>query len=294
MHSVEVLARPVDRLPAGGAEVPVERIDVAAAGAAAGTAVALARLGNDVVSVGAIGDDDLGDLLTRVMTRAGVDVSGLVRRTGERTGAAVLAVRADGERSALHVPGANVTLTPGAVDPALLAAADAVHLGGPDVAFGLNDPAFFTALEAARATGTAVTMDLSSTVPELLQNAAPFLRHADYVLPDEQQALALTGASDPVAAARAILAEGPAAVVVTLGEHGGLLASGAGVERLPAPASEPEVVGAAGRGDAFSAGFLTALLRGLGPAEAARWGIAAAATVVRGAALCLSSLKAML
>ncbi|WP_019634292.1 carbohydrate kinase family protein [Actinomadura atramentaria] len=261
------------------ADADAGRIGVAPAGCAAGTAVALARLGHDVVSVGAVGDDDLGDLLTRVLAREGVDTGGLVRRAGERTGAAVRPLPA-GRGGALRAAGANPTLTPGAVDPGLLAAADAVHLGGPDLTPGLADPAFFAALAAARAAGTVVTADFDAADPEPLRAAAPFLRHCDYVLPDEEQALALTGAADPVTAARRLLAEGPRAVIVTLGEHGALLASAAGVERLPAP----EVADAdpTGCGDAFAAGFLTALLRGLDASAAARWGGAAAATVAAG------------
>ncbi len=75
-HILDVLARPVEGIPDGQDTVVVEQIRVTAAGAAAGTAVALARLGNDVISVGAVGDDDLGDLLVAIMTRNGVDVTG--------------------------------------------------------------------------------------------------------------------------------------------------------------------------------------------------------------------------
>ncbi|MFC7563269.1 carbohydrate kinase family protein [Actinomadura namibiensis] len=196
-HILDVLARPVQTLPSGQDTVVVDQIRVTAAGAAAGTAVALARLGNDVVSVGAIGDDDLGDLLVTIMTRHGVDVSGLVRRTAEQTAASILPIRPDGGRPSFHAPGANLTLTAGAVDPGLLQAAAAIHLGGPDVAFGLNDPALFAALEAARANGAFVTMDLLSTMPELVVAARSFLPHVDYLLPNEEQARLMTGEAGP-------------------------------------------------------------------------------------------------
>ncbi|GAA1557714.1 PfkB family carbohydrate kinase [Actinomadura kijaniata] len=279
-HILDVLARPVQTLPSGQDTVVVDQIRVTAAGAAAGTAVALARLGNDVVSVGAIGDDDLGDLLVTIMTRHGVDVSGLVRRTAEQTAASILPIRPDGGRPSFHAPGANLTLTAGAVDPGLLQAAAAIHLGGPDVAFGLNDPALFAALEAARANGAFVTMDLLSTMPELVVAARSFLPHVDYLLPNEEQARLMTGEAGPGAAARALLAEGPKAVVVTLGGDGSLLVTGAGERHVPA--LEVDVVDTTGCGDAYCAGFVTALLRHRDLPEAARWGTAAAATVARG------------
>ncbi|TDB99108.1 carbohydrate kinase family protein [Actinomadura sp. 7K534] len=293
-HILDVLARPVEGIPEGQGTVVVDEIRVTAAGAAAGTAVALARLGNDVISVGAIGDDDLGDLLVKIMERNGVDVRGLVRRTADQTSASILPIRPDGGRPSFHVPGANLTLTAGAVGPGLLAAADLVHLGGPDVTFGLNDPAFFEMLAHARGTGTVVTMDLLSTMPDLLTGAAAFLPHVDHFLPNEEQAAEMTGHDDPEKAARALLARGPRTVVVTLGGAGSLVATAAGVQRLPA--LPVEVVDTTGCGDAYCAGFITGLARGRDVLESARWGTAAAATVAQGLGsdACLTDLEAAL
>ncbi|WP_030172507.1 carbohydrate kinase family protein [Spirillospora albida] len=293
-HILDVLARPVDRIPEGQDTVVVDRIRVTAAGAAAGTAVALARLGNQVVSVGAIGDDDLGDLLVTIMRREGVDVSGLVRRTTDQTSASILPIRPDGGRPSFHVPGANLTLTASAVGPGLLAAARVVHLGGPDVTFGLNDPAFLTVLDAARAGGTVVTMDLLSNMPDLVRGAASFLPHVDHFLPNEEQASAMTGEDDPEKAARALLAEGPASVVVTLGGEGSLVATRDGVHRLPA--RPVEVVDTTGCGDAYCAGFITGLVQGRDVPEAARWGTAAASLVAQGLGsdACLTGLDGVL
>ncbi|TQM68496.1 sugar/nucleoside kinase (ribokinase family) [Actinomadura hallensis] len=293
-HILDVLARPVESIPDGQDTVVVDEIRVTAAGAAAGTAVALARLGNDVVSVGAVGDDDLGDLLVRIMERNGVDVRGLVRRTADQTSASILPIRPDGGRPSFHVPGANLTLTAGAVGPGLLSAADVVHLGGPDVTFGLNDPAFFEMLAQARGTGTVVTMDLLSNMPDLLRGAAAFLPHVDHFLPNEEQAVAMTGHDDPDKAARALLAQGPRTVVITLGGEGSLVATAGGVERLPV--LPVDVVDTTGCGDAYCAGFITGIARGLDVLEAARWGTAAAATVAQGLGsdACLTDLDGVL
>ncbi|KAB2345072.1 carbohydrate kinase family protein [Actinomadura rudentiformis] len=294
VHIVDVLARPVEAIPPGQGTVVVDQVRLTAAGSAAGTAVALAKLGNDVVSVGAIGDDDLGDILVTMMTRHGVDVTGLVRRTADQTSASILPIRPDGGRPSFHVPGANLTLTTSAVEPGLLAAADVVHLGGTDVTFGLNDPAFFEMLAAARSGGTIVTMDLLSNMPDLITGAGAFLPYVDYFLPNEEQAMAMAGSDDVVRAARKLLGEGPRAVLVTLGEHGSLIASADGVERLPA--LEVDVVDTTGCGDAYCAGFITALQHGKELLEAARWGTAAAATVAQGLGsdACLTDLDGVL
>lgn len=280
VHIVDVLARPVTTIPEGQDTALVEQIRLTAAGSAAGTAVTLAKLGNDVMSLGAIGDDELGDFLVATMSRHGVDVSRLVRRTTDQTSASILPIRPDGGRPSFHVPGANLTVAPGDVDVALVREAQVVHLGGPDVTFALNDPGFHQLLDDARAGGTVVTMDLLSNMEDLVKAAAAFLPHVDCFLPNEEQASLMTGSADPEAAAKALLTEGPTTVVVTLGAEGSLVATADTTIRLPAlPVPVEDTTGC---GDAYCAGFITGLVHGKDIETAARWGTATAATVAQG------------
>lgn len=280
VHIVDILARPVDHLPEGQDTVLVDQIRLTAAGAAAGTAVDLVKLGSDVVTMGAVGDDELGDLLLMVLARRGVDTTRLVRRAGEQTAASILPIRPDGGRPSFHVPGANLGVTYADLDPGLIRTARGIHLGGMDVTFGLGDPAFFALLDEARAAGAVVTMDLLSELPDLLAMSRAFLPHVDFVLPNEAQALGMTGAADVESAARALLADGPRGVVVTLGASGSLIVTADGTEHVPA--LKTEVSDTTGCGDAYCAGFLTALLHGRDVPTAARWGTAAAARVATG------------
>ncbi|NUW36433.1 carbohydrate kinase family protein [Nonomuraea sp. SMC257] len=290
VHIVDILARPVERIPEGQDTVLVDQIRLTAAGAAAGTAVDLVKLGNDVVTMGAVGDDELGDFLLAVLAKRGVDASRLVRRAGEQTAASILPIRPDGGRPSFHVPGANLGVTLADLDVEALRGARAVHLGGVDVTFGLGDPAFFALLDELRAGGTIVTMDLLSELPDLLGMARAFLPHVDYVLPNASQALLMTGlgndsseggdGGDVAEAALALLADGTRGVLVTLGGDGSLVATADGVEHLPA--LKVEVSDTTGCGDAYCAGFITGLLHGRDVLEAARWGTAAAARVATG------------
>lgn len=280
VHIVDVLARPVESIPAGQDTALVEQIRLTAAGSAAGTAVDLARLGLEVISMGAVGDDELGDFLVAVMTRHGVDVTRLARRTTDQTSASILPIRPDGGRPSFHVPGANLTVSTADLDLDLLMQAKVVHLGGPDVTFGLNDPAFFAALDAARAGGTLVTMDLLSNLADLVTGAASFLPHVDYFLPNEEQALLMTGATDPAEAAVRLLAHGLSGVLITLGAAGSLVATV--TETVELPAVPVEVVDTTGCGDAYCAGFIAGLVEGVPVETAARWGTAAAAAVATG------------
>ncbi|GAA1670270.1 PfkB family carbohydrate kinase [Nonomuraea maheshkhaliensis] len=258
----------------------VDQIRLTAAGAAAGTAVDLVKLGHDVVTMGAIGDDELGDFLLMILAKRGVDASRLVRRPGEQTAASILPIRPDGGRPSFHVPGANLGVTLADLDTETLLRARAIHLGGMDVTFGLGDPAFFELLDTARANGAVVTMDLLSELPDLLGMARAFLPHVDYVLPNESQVLLTTGAEDVESAARALLADGPRGVLVTLGEAGSLVVTEDGVRQVPA--LKTDVADTTGCGDAYCAGFITGLLHDQDVMTAARWGTAAAARVATG------------
>ncbi|MDR8415133.1 PfkB family carbohydrate kinase [Nonomuraea sp. 3-1Str] len=290
VHIVDILARPVERIPEGQDTVLVDQIRLTAAGAAAGTAVDLVKLGNQVVTMGAVGDDELGDFLLAVLAKRGVDASRLVRRPGEQTAASILPIRPDGGRPSFHVPGANLGVTLADLDVAALRGARAVHLGGMDVTFGLGDPRFFELLDSLRAGGTVVTMDLLSELPDLLGMARVFLPHVDYVLPNESQALLMAGlehgdgvegdGGDVAEAALELLADGPRGVIVTLGGDGSLVATADGVEHVPA--LKVEVSDTTGCGDAYCAGFVTGLLHGQDVLGAARWGTAAAARVATG------------
>jgi sugar/nucleoside kinase (ribokinase family) len=280
VHIVDILARPVDRIPEGQDTVLVDQIRMTAAGTAAGTAVDLVKLGNAVVTMGAVGDDELGDFLLAVLAKHGVDASRLARRPGEQTAASILPIRPDGGRPSFHVPGANLGVTMADLDVEALRSARAVHLGGVDVTFGLGDPAFFELLDELRADGVLVTMDLLSELPDLLGMARAFLPHVDYVLPNESQALLMTGESDVRAAAGTLLADGPRGVIVTLGAEGSLVATADGYEQVPA--LKVEVSDTTGCGDAYCAGFVTGLLHGQEVPAAARWGTAAAALVATG------------
>ncbi|MCC5578638.1 sugar kinase [Microtetraspora sp. AC03309] len=280
VHIVDVLARPVESIPQGQDTHLLEQIRITAAGAAAGTAVDLAKIGVPVASAGAVGDDELGDFLIMIMARHGVDVTGVVRKPGEQTAASILPIRPDGGRPSFHVPGANLGLSLADLDKERITGASVLHLGGMDVTWGLHDPAFFALLDEARAGGTVVTMDLLSNMPDLVTGARTFLPHVDHVLPNEEQALMLTGADGVEEAAAALLGEGVTSVLVTLGGEGSLVATSDGHTRIPA--LDVPVVDTTGCGDAYCAGFIAGLLGGRDVIGAARLGTAVAARVAGG------------
>jgi sugar/nucleoside kinase (ribokinase family) len=280
-HIIDVLGRPVTAIPPGQGSVLLEEIRLTAAGTAAGTSVGLAKLGARVIAMGAIGTDELGALLVSLLDRHGVATQLLARTAAAQTSATMLPIRPNGERPALHVPGATAHLRLADVDLGVIAAADVLHVGGPDALGGfLGDP-LARVLAAAREHGTAVTMDvLRPGSPEVFQRLRPLLPLVDYFLPNDAQLLAMTGAADLDDAIKRTLAAGAGTVAVTLGADGCRLA--AGDADLAIPALPVAVVDTTGCGDAFSAGFIIGIARGWDAGSAAWLGTAAAALVAQG------------
>jgi sugar/nucleoside kinase (ribokinase family) len=281
-HIVDVLVRPVTEIPSGQGGALVEQLRITAAGTAAGTAVDLAKLGAEVTSIGAVGDDTAGCLLRMLLEQHGVDTSRLAVRPGLPTSATVLPIRPNGERPSLHLPGATATLTRADVDLELVAAADALHLGGPDVLGSFTDEAGAALLRHARAHGTTTAVDLlrSAPGPDLLDRLTELLAWVDYFLPNDDQLRGLTGIDDLERAARAVRERGVGTVVVTMGGAGSLVVGSGPAAHLPAFSCD--VIDTTGCGDAFVAGLLVGLHQGWEVRLAAALGTAAAGLVATG------------
>jgi sugar/nucleoside kinase (ribokinase family) len=278
-HVLDVLARPVDGIPEGQGGTLLDQIRVAPAGTAGGTAVILAKLGANVRTAGAVGGDPLGEMLLTLLERNGVDTAMVRRRDGVQTSASVLPIRADGSRPALHVIGANATLTAG--DFALSALDDTTHLhvGAPE----LLDPQFvISVLRAARDRGATTSVDILAPgdFPGILDLVAPALPHVDHLLPNDEQVLGFTGSDDLVEGCRRLLSMGVRTVAATCGAKGAVVVTADAVEHVPA--FDVEVVDTSGCGDAFSAGYLRGLALGRSLRDAAILGCATAALVAQG------------
>lgn len=305
-HVLDVHAKYVEEIPEGQGGALIEEIRASPAGAAGGTAITMAKLGARVVTVGAIGGDDLGDLLVTMLGRLGVDTGHLARKDGVQTSASVLPIRPNGDRPALHVIGANASVTRDDIPWDLIEQADTLHLGGPEFMHELAPEVLMFAREHGVRTSADV---LADGWPELLDMIAPALEQVDWFLPNEDQALKLTGADDVEAAGKALLERGVRGCAITCGAHGSVIvqgradagagvsadaaagegesngdqragAAGIDVERVPAFAIE--VVDTTGCGDAFSAGFMRGLSLDRAPRDAARLGSACASLVAQG------------
>lgn len=281
VHVADVLARPVEAIPEGQGGQLVEEIRITAAGSAGGTALVLAKLGAEVRSAGAIGTDALGEVLTSLLQAGGVDTSLLVRRDDVQTSASVLPIRANGDRPAFHVVGANATYRPDDAPWEEIAAATHLHLGAPEF---MGGEAAAQILSFARERGVMTSADIlapGEQAAQIVDWIGPAFEHLDYLLPNDEQVLALSGEDDLETGARRLLERGIGCVAATRGPHGAIVVAADGGSQ-EVPAFDVPVVDTTGCGDAFSAGFLRGLALDRSRRDAAVLGCAAAALVAGG------------
>ncbi|GIH13772.1 carbohydrate kinase family protein [Rugosimonospora africana] len=263
---------------AAGSDTPAQ-VSLTAGGSAANTAAWLAASGTPVTLVGVVGDDAAGTDRLAELAAAGVDCA--VRQVADAPTGTVVVLSHTGERTMLCDRGANARLSTGDLDRALAGAPDAVHLhlSGYALFDGDSRPAGRHALATARRAGLTTSVDAASAGPLRRVGGPAFLdwvRDADLLLANLDEAVALVGSADPVA-----LSRHARHAIVKRGADGAGWAS-AGTEPVEVPAQPATVVDVTGAGDAFAAGLLTAWLGGAAPADAlaagARLGAEAVAT----------------
>ena len=127
---VDVLVKPVDRLPPKGGLLPVERLEISVGGCASNTALALRRLGVTVSLWGKLGKDFFGDFALAHFKKAGLGTTHLPRQKGVSTSATVVAVDSRGQRSFFHSMAANDQIHWGDLPLKSLSRHRHLHVGG--------------------------------------------------------------------------------------------------------------------------------------------------------------------
>lgn len=269
--------------------------DVGYGGDTLNQALHLARFGYDVAYLTVLGSDPFAPRMQGAWAREGLDTSLLLKDERRTTGLYAISTDELGERhfsywrsesaartlfdhpqigqaaaraaeaDALVYSLISLAILPPDGREALIGLAREVRRRGGKVAFDGNyRPVLWESIEAAR---------------EWRDRAAA---EADFGLPTIDDERALAGAADADAVAAHWEGAGCGEVVVKLGGKGCRLPGGAVVP----PATLLKPVDSSGAGDAFSAGYLAARLRGSSPEDAARRGHELAGwTVMRSGAI---------
>lgn len=222
-------------------------------------AAGCARLGLRTAIAGLVGADTFGGFVREQLAGFGVEVGGVVVDDRVDTGLTVILNRGE-DRAILTHLGAMAAMTADRVDPGLLARARHVHVTSYFLQRALQ-PGLPGLLARVRAQGATVSMDTNWDPDEAwAAGVHDALGHVDVFLPNEAEAVALTGAAS-VEAAAAELGRLVPEVVVKLGPRGALARHRGETHR--SASIEVDVQDTTGAGDSFDAGYVHGLLTGL-------------------------------
>jgi sugar/nucleoside kinase (ribokinase family) len=281
LYILDVLGRPVTRIPDGGGVDFIEEIRLTVAGTAGGTVIDTAKLGLKSLAVGAVGDDEKADWVIMTMEKHGIDTSVMQRIQGIPTSATILNIRPNGERPALHVRGASDHFDVPKSMYDKVFNAPIIHIGGTGLLRQLDGPASVTLLREAKGRGRTVTFDLIAANAETAKIVQPLLQYIDYFMPSIEEAKEMSGQTTPEDCAKYYIDHGATACVFTLGGDGAYYAHRDG-RRVTSPAYDIKVVDTTGCGDAFDAGFIAALHHKMETEAALRFAQASAGLVATG------------
>src|SRR5919202_716795 len=197
----DVIARPLAKLPPAGTLTLLEEISLHGGGCALNTATGLVRLGLHAAAVGKVGADVFGEFLLGLLAERGVDATGVIRDDAVPTSSTVVLVDADGERTFLHLPGANGAVRVEELDRDLVFGGRALHVAGALVMPMLDGAPTAELLAAARERGILTSLDTVWDASGRWERVLPALPHLELLTAGLGEACAISGEDEPAAAA---------------------------------------------------------------------------------------------
>jgi ribokinase len=258
----------VQKMPELGETVRGSDLLTIPGGKGANQAAAAAKLGNNVLMVGKVGGDSFGVTLKQNLHNLGVNTDRVAQEEESSTGTAVITVDDAGNNCIVISAGAN-----GKVSLADVEALSGLWSETKMLLLQLEIP-----LDVV---SKAIDIAYQNNVPIAL-NPSPIadlpkelLRKVKYLILNEIEAKSISGieassVESSKSAAKKILAMGVENVIITLGEHGAVLANQNTTVHVPAIKVKPVDTTAAG--DAFTAGFVSGVLKGFSLEDAVRFG----------------------
>ena len=267
----------VPHLPTRGETVIGNRFFCATGGKAANQAVAVAKLGFPVHSIGRVGNDNFGQVLLENMQLAGVDITGVTIDPQIHSGVASIVVDQRGDNAIACAAGANNLVR----EPELKAFEKIIPQAKVILLeLGIPLPTVMEALKRSQGIGCPIILDPAparSSLPEKMYQLV------DIITPNEIEASQLVGFTvDGVTTARQAASflhqMGAKKIIITLGNKGTFCSTEEEDFWLkPIPVKVVDTVAA---GDAFNGGLSAALAAGKSFKEAAIWGNVAGALAV--------------
>lgn len=270
------------RFPSIGETILVDAFDLQIGGGkGANQAVALGRLGADVMMVGKLGDKFYGSEYMETLKRNHVSCEAVEIIPGAFPGAAFVAVDANKDNLLFVYPGTNALVDRAQIDRHWKA------ISACDIALFQHEIPLETnryAMKSLHDAGRTVILDPAPTA-ELEDEVFGF---ADYITPNEVELSLMSGMpirseADFAVAARALVERGARTVIAKAGKQGAFIVTKE--DFIPVPGFKVNAVDPTAAGDSFNAGLALSLSEGKPLLECVRFAnaVAAISTTVLGA-----------
>ena len=259
-------------IPRGGQTVIGTSFSTTPGGKGANQAVAVARLGYPVRSLGMVGDDLYGPQLIENLSHAGVDTTAIATTPGS-SGLAPIFLAESGDNAIVVVAGANGKVDCTYIDQHV----DIIRTAGM-VLCQLELPMAtieYTIAHCAKL-GVPVMLDPAPAAP---LSESTWKQVAWFTPNESEAAFYLDDVSDPQTISRHLLTRGLRGVVLKRGSEGAYVATSDGRSGWVKPYAV-EAIDTVAAGDCFNGAFAVALLEGRDPWRAARFACAASAISV--------------
>jgi ribokinase len=252
-----------DDIPRPGETIFGREFNLGFGGKGANQAVAARLCGAEVSMVARVGDDLFGPATIRNFESRGIHAGNVLVTTGVSSGVAPIFVESSGQNRIWVVKGANDRLSPADVDVAadLLRRADFIVMQ-----LEIPVETVYYTLRFACTSGIRTILNPAPGQPLDFGQIA----NANYVIPNEAEAEALTGMpvrnlDEAKACAARLVQNGLPRVIITLGGNGALLAAEGCMRHIPPFKVTP--VDTTGAGDAFIGSLAYFLASGSEEAE---------------------------
>jgi len=213
------------------------------------------KLGGRAGVTGWIGGDAFGAFALEKLRKTGVDVSRVGTHPVEKTGLGVALAEPE-DRAILTYSGTIDAIGPEDMSDDLLAATRHWHVASYFLLGRLRGH-WQRWFERCRAAGVTTSLDPNWDPEDRWEGVRELLPLVDVFLPNDAEAMRISGANDAAAAGRELAGLGPL-VAVKRGAEGAVAFRGTESWTVRPEASETRIVDSIGAGDNFDAGFLRA------------------------------------
>lgn len=256
------VSSPISHLPRAGELVMADQLILAIGGCAANVAVDLVKLGVSAAVVGRVGDDVFGRVVADMLRDSGADVSAVQVTPGVDTSQTLIVNVAGEDRRFIHTFGANGSFRAADIPKERATRCRVLYLGGYLLMANVRQDELIPIFAAAREAGAQTVLDVVTPGPgDYLSRLERLLPHVDVFLPNDHEAALITGETDALKQAELFHHLGAKTAIVTRGDRGSILVSACA--RLRGGTYQVPFVDGTGGGDAFAAGYIDGLLRGL-------------------------------